>query len=345
MSGRLLHRLLEQEEKKTMIVSDLFKIHHSKSKGFESYDSGEVPFVSNGLMNNGVIGFVSPLESDRVFDFRGICVSAFCEATVQEPPFLPRGNGGSGLMVLEPIAEMNKEELFYYASYINESFKWRFSFGRMVKKDRFKGLPIEPYGQEKSLISVQKLLPKGQVSATKIKHNRNFLIFNIEDLFNMRRGDFHALDKLDPGKYPTVSRVAFNNGIVGYFDPPERAKVYPKYFITVSTVSGDAFVQLEDFIATDNVIVCKPKLNLKITTLFFIQVMLNNVKWRYSYGRQCYKTKFAKTGIPLPVTKARSLDEDYMESVIKNTTYWPIVKGGLEESPKVFKQMSLPNIG
>jgi len=325
-----------------MNVSNLFKIHIARSKGFESYELGEVPFVSNGFMNNGVVGFVSPLESDRVFNFRGICVSTFCEATVQEPPFLPRGNGGSGLIVLEPIAKMSREELFYYASFINESFKWRFSFGRMVKKDRFKDLAIEPYRQEQSLISIQKLLPKGQVSAMKIKRNRNFVIFNIEDLFNTCRGDFHALDKLDPGKYPTVSRVAFNNGIVGYFDPPEGAKIYPKYLITVSTVSGDAFVQLEDFIATDNVIVCKPKLNLKITTLFFIQVMLNNVKWRYSYGRQCYKTKFAKTGIPLPVMKTGGLDEDYMGSVITKTTYWPIVKAGLVESPKVFKQMDLP---
>ncbi len=313
-----------------MIVSDLFTIYHAKSKGFESYDRGEVPFVSNGLMNNGVIGFVSPLESDRIFNLRGICVSAFCEATIQEPPFLPRGNGGSGLMVLEPIAEMSKEELFYYASYINESFKWRFSFGRMVKKGRFRGLPIEPYRQEKSLISVHKLMPKRQVSVTKIKHNRDFLIFNIEDLFNIRRGDFHALDKLDPGKYPTVSRAAFNNGIVGYFEPPDKAKVYPHGSITVSTVGGDAFVQLNDFIATDNILVCSPKNPMEIMTTFFVAMMLNLQKWRYSYGRQCYKVKFSTTKIQLPIMDDGKLDESYMKTVVENTDYWPLVKVAFE---------------
>lgn len=322
MSGRLLHRLLEREKKKTMIVSDIFKIHHAKSKGFESYSHGEVPFVSNGFMNNGVVGFVSPLENDRVFNFRGICASAFCEATVQESPFLPRGNGGSGLMVLEPIAEMSKEELFYYASYINESFRWRFSFGRMVKRDRFKDLPVEPYKQEKNLVNVQKLLPKKQISTTKIKHNRSFINFSVEDLFNVHRGDFHALDKLDLGKYPTVSRVAFNNGIVGYFNPPERAKVYPKYLTTVSTVSGDVFIQLEDFIATDNILICSPKKPLQITTIFFIAMMLNLQKWRYSYGRQCYKTKFSAITVPLPVQGENNLDESYMKSVIEHTSYW-----------------------
>lgn len=325
-----------------MKISDLFTVHIAKSKGFERYDRGEIPFISNGFINNGVVGFVSPFKGDRVFKFMGICVSAFCEATVQEPPFLPRGNGGSGLTVLEPIKEMSKDELFYYASYINQSHQWRFSFGRMVKKDRFKDLAIESYKQQRhEQININKLLPRGQVAARKIRHNRDFQFFNIEKLFVLRRGDFHALSKLDAGKYPTISRISYNNGIVGYFDAPAGAKVYPKYLITVSTVSGDAFVQLEDFIATDNVIICKPRLGLRITTLFFIQFMLNGFKWRYSYGRQCYKTKYSKMEIPLPVTKAGDLDEDYMESVIINSKYWPVVVASLEESSNTFGQMSL----
>jgi hypothetical protein len=53
--------------------------------------------------------------------------------------------------------------------------------------------------------------------------------------------------------------------------------------------------------------------------------MLNEVKWRYSYGRQCYMGKFASTEIMLPVNRADDLDEDYMASVVEMATYWPFV--------------------
>jgi len=304
-----------------MKINDLFKIHNAKSKGFENYDNGTIPFISNGVMNNGVVGFVSPFETDRVFRFRGICVSAFCDATVQDPPFIPRGNGGSGLTVLEPKSKMNKDELLYYSAYINKALNWRFSFGRMVTEKRFRDLEIIPY-INKDNKKIDKSLPKNTINPIQIKHNSNFKLVNIEKLFTLHRGDFHALDRLDLGKYPTVSRVAFNNGIVGYYDKPENAKLYPKHFITVSSVTGDAFVQLHDFISTDNVVICEPKYNFKITTLFFIQFMLNNVKWRWSYGRQCYKTKFATTNIHLPVMENQNIDEDYIEKLVKNSPYW-----------------------
>lgn len=305
-----------------MRISDLFKIHTARSKGFESYDEGDIQFVSNGFMNNGIVGFVSRSDNDKVFRFRGICISAFCEATVQEPPFLPRGNGGSGLIVLEPKTEMDKDELLYYSSYINKTFRWRFSFGRMVTKRRFDDLEIVPYYKKENPKKIDKSLPKNTVTPKDIVYNQNFKLFNIEELFTLHRGDFHALNKLDTGDYPTVSRVAFNNGVVGYFDKPEKANVYPKHLITVSTVTGDAFVQLREFISTDNVVICKPKRKLKIPTLFFIQYMLNTVKWRWSYGRQCYKKKFATTNVHLPIKKTGDIDEEYIEEVVSNSPYW-----------------------
>ena len=129
----------------------------------------------------------------------------------------------------------------------------------------------------------------------------NCIIFNILDLFNIKRGDFHSIADLYPGNIPTVSRVTDNNGIVGYYEPPDGAEIYRRGLITVSTVGGDAFLQLDDFIATDNVIVCNPKQELKITTMYFITLMLNYQKWRYSYGRQCYKEKFSQVSIFVPV--------------------------------------------
>lgn len=315
-----------------MKVKELFKIHTARSRGFEKYGPGETKFVSNGFMNNGVVGFVDPFDDDRVFNLCGISVSSFCEATVQKPPFLPRGNGGSGLIVLEPKGGMDDQELLYYSSYINNCFRWRFSFGRMVTKRRFAELEIIPYGKKTKRRRVADILPKNTIEKVKIKNNRNFAIFNIEELFTLHRGDFHALSKLDRGDFPTVSRAGFNNGVVGYYERPENAEVYSKYVITVSTVTGDAFVQLHEFICTDNVVICKPKFDFRITTLFFIQFMLNSVKWRWSYGRQCYKTKFATTKIHLPVVGDRNIDENYIKKLLSNTPYWNQIDRYIEEN-------------
>lgn len=158
--------------------------------------------------------------------------------------------------------------------------------------------------------------------------------FKVEDIFAFKRGHFHSLSALDEGIYPTISRVSTDNGLVGFYDKPDGAEVLPPRTVTVSTVSGDAFVQPTPFIATDNVVLCNPKgdfSNLSLASLYFITLMINRVKWRYSYGRQCYMTKFAKTEISLPVTASDEIDTNYMEAMVSNSRYWSLVKATFEK--------------
>ena len=308
-----------------MKIDDIFILHKAKSKGFEVYDKGDIPFITNGFSNNGIIGYVTPMRADRVFDFQGICLSAFCEATVQSPPFLPRGNGGSGLLVLEPKRALSNEELLQIAAYINNAHSWRFSYGRMVNKERVKNLEITFGTQIKLKNSLKGLLPP-QPKERAAHMLANFMPFKISTLFELDRGQFHALDKLDSGRYPTVSRVSYDNGIVGFYEKPGKAKVYHRGTITVATTTGDAFVQLDDFIATDNVVILLPKIELNLEERFFIAGMINKEKWRVSYGRQCYKTVFAKTNIFLPVNERKELDRDYMKKMVSESYNFDFIK-------------------
>jgi type I restriction enzyme M protein len=158
---------------------------------------------------------------------------------------------------------------------------------------------------------------------------RNWKAFRAEEVFEIQRGHFHSISALDAGEYPTISRVSTDNGFVGFYDAPEGAEILEPETITVSTVAGDAFVQPVPFIATDNIVLCNPLpqyKHLSVASLHFIAVMLNMVKWRYSYGRQCYKTKFVKTEFLLPITEEGKLDEAYMETLVKNAAYWPLVE-------------------
>lgn len=302
-----------------MILEDLFKFHHAKSKGFEEYENGDIAFVTNGLANNGIIGYVNPKNSDRVFHFNGICISAFCEATVQRDNFLPRGNGGSGLLVLEPKNKMSFDELVQVASCINVSHMWKFSYGRMVNAERAKKLEI---WLDKDMRPKNKISDMIKDKRTEIKHTRmvtKFKAVNITEFFELERGQFHAIDRLAKGKYPTISRVAYDNGIVGFFEKPRNAEVYPKGMITIATTTGDAFVQLDNFIATDNVVILIPKQKMSLGCLLFIASMINREKWRVSYGRQCYKTVFAKTNIFLPIKENGDLDNECMNEISSNS--------------------------
>lgn len=127
---------------KEVLLTTLFKVTNAKSKGFKRYKHGKIPFISNGFADNGLVGFVTPNKNDRVFNKDSICISAFCEATVQKAPFLPRGNGGSGLKVITPLNEMNFEELLFNAAYINRVYSWKFSYGRMVTSARIKEMNV-----------------------------------------------------------------------------------------------------------------------------------------------------------------------------------------------------------
>jgi hypothetical protein len=304
-------------------LSKIFDVVTARSKAFSDYAVGNVAFISNGFYNNGVVGYVDPFGNDTVFEETAICISAFCEATVQRPPFLPRGNGGSGLTILIPKIEMTYDVLLNYASLINILIKWKYSYGRMVTKDRLEKETLPKIDSFQNLYSdkISSLIPNEantelQIRALSLKP------FNITDLFDLEHGDFHSLTELDEGQYPTVSRVEYNNGIVGMFDKPNNAIEYAPLTLTVSTVTGDCFVQLERYIATDNVVVLTPKKNFSIPTLLFIAMMINKEKWRWMYGRQCYKTKFSSTNIKLPSKRSGKIDENEIHKIVTSRWGW-----------------------
>ena len=123
-------------------IEELFKLHRAHSGLFSEYAPGDVAYVGNGLVSNGVVGFVTPLPGDKIFKFTGIAISAFCETTVQAPPFVACGRAGNGLTVLEPRTPMSTDELGYTAAYINLAVRWRFSWYRQTTLDRLRQLLV-----------------------------------------------------------------------------------------------------------------------------------------------------------------------------------------------------------
>ena len=52
---------------------------------------------------------------------------------------------------------------------------------------------------------------------------------------------------------------------------------------------------------------------------------MNHMKWRYSYGRQCYKNKYEKTDIWLPINSSGKPNEKYMSKIVEQANHWSII--------------------
>ena len=153
-----------------------------------------------------------------------------------------------------------------------------------------------------------------------IIHNSVFEEINVTDLFNPEKGDYHVSAILDSGDMPLISCSTERMGIEGYFNINEH--IHQRGLtIACDGTPLTTFYQSYPFAAKDNVIICSPKKNLKISTILFIATQLNRMRWRFSYGRKCYSKKFEKIKIFLPIIDGK-IDEDYLERLCNVCYGW-----------------------
>jgi hypothetical protein len=247
-------------------IDYLFNLHRARSGLFGDYSHGDVPYVGNGLSDNAVAGFIKPMEGDKVFSFRGICISAFCEATVQAPPYVACGRAGNGVVVLEPKSPMPVTQLAYVAAYINAAVRWRFSWYRQTTADRLRNLTVPDSVPPGISFRVRDAIP-GSSPLERRKWQMRLSRFALGDLYHLVPGDYHSLVELMPGTVPVVSCGDANNGISGYFDVEGRYRNRITIaFNGMNTLT--AKYHPYEFATKDDVAVCIPRKPLRVTSAF-----------------------------------------------------------------------------
>ena len=299
-----------------MKIIDIFKVHIGKSHAYNQYDTGDVAFITNGFINNGIQGFINPLNKDKVFRFTGICLSSFGDATVQRPPFIGRGNGGSGLIVLEPKEKMTEHDLLYYASFLNNYAKWRFSYGRMVSKDRLNNIYCERPNILISKSDLDHFMPN-RINKEKMQYTFQFGLLPIQSIFNLKSGDYHNATEIPDGQIPLVSCGSTNNGILKFVDVPDDKIYHNKLTIAYNGLPLTTRYHPYRFATKDDVAICMEKKKLKITTILFIQFIINSESWRFSYGRKCYKEKLSGMLLNLPIDAEGNVDEENIANIVE----------------------------
>jgi len=314
-------------------LSHLFRVCSGDYHALADLDAGTTPLVSCGEENNGVVGHFSILPERR---YRRAITVAYNGTRPLTSRFHPYEFGAKDdVAVLVPKRPMRDATLLFVAAALNRE-SWRYSYGRKCYKAKLKGVTVRLLVDDAGWVDeeaiaglfprqIRSYLPAKATITSEPLPAIGWQRLRVTDLFDVERGDFHSIAALDEGNHVTISRVSTDNGMVGFFSPPEGAAVYDRGRITVSTVGGHAFVQLRNFIATDNVLICAPKIPLRISTLFFLAFALNRQRWRYPYGRQCYIAKFSQITVEVPVNSDGSINEDLIAIMFQRSAYWKMI--------------------
>ena len=314
-------------------ICDLFRIKSGDFHAKHELDEGDIPLVSCGDINHGYVGRFDIPPDKRYTNTITVAYNGI-PLTVKYRPYEFGAKDDIGVLLPhEPISQIS---LVYIAAILN-SKRWRFSYGRKCFKEKLGSIRITlPVTRRTGTVYIDELRIRnilgecildrrpphsgGALHMPKIRWKEK----RLNAIFDLQRGNFHSLKDLGKGSYATVSRTENDNGIIGYFEKPDGSTVYPPGLITISTVSGDAYVQAKDFIATDNVIVCVPLVEMHPATACFIASMINHQKWRYSYGRQCYKEKLSALTIQLP-WRNEHIDETAIRTIVERQPYWKTI--------------------
>ncbi len=302
-------------------IDELFIPHRARSDIFSRYRPGDIPYVGNGLSDNAVVGLVTPLPVDKIFQFMGIALSAFCEASVQAPPYVACGRAGNGMVVLEPRETMTAAQLAWYAAYINRAVRWRFSWYWQTTSDRIKRLMVPDEAPLSVAFPVESYMPTVNVPVETTVNAMRFRQIALGSIYDLKAGYYHSFGNLPAGEVPIISCGDLDNGVCGYFQVDKRHVYRDKMTIAFNGSTLSAKYHPYDFAAKDDVAVCTPKTKLRLTTEMFIQVMLRREQWRFSYYRKCYREKLARVTVPLPMNGGE-IDEEAIQAVMKTTSYW-----------------------
>jgi len=310
-------------------INELFEIERGRGSYLEKLGEGMTPIVSSTRKNNGVVRYV---DLEPTFNAPAITVDRVTgQSFVQLHPF---ATVPDDITVLVPKKELPIEELFYVANVIN-LHKWRFSYGRKLTPTRLRDIEIDFIYLPKYSLNLAAKLPEKTTPKKLNKLDIQFEIFNLTDIFKLHSGDFHNAGVLDEGEIPLISCGDENNGIIKFVNAPLEKTYTNTLTIAYNGQPLTTKYHPYNFAAKDDVAVCIPKKKIMPSTFIFIQYVLNREKWRYSYGRKCFREKLNNFSIYLPVDSSGRLNEPVMKEIISTSPYWNFLKKTFTEGMKI----------
>lgn len=135
--------ILKQDNWKEFVISTLFDCVLSKGDLKESEcTDGEIPLVSSGSTNNGIVKYIGEEGDGKAEIFPGNCITVdmFCNAFYQPKPFYSVSHGRVNILI--PKFKMTRNIAIFIVTLINmEQFKY--SYGRAVYNSFIESMNIK----------------------------------------------------------------------------------------------------------------------------------------------------------------------------------------------------------
>ena len=161
-------------------------------------------------------------------------------------------------------------------------------------------------------------------------------IYRLVDLCNVERKYAPYLNEVlsDSKIVPYVTTTEMNNGISIRCDSEAN---FNRDTVTVSLdgTCGTTFYQFEDYIAGEKTaaLTLLDDLNVpddcKAPLLFYIAHLIRHKSWRYHFGRKLSEERLRKFEIPLPITKKKEIDFNFIKNLVQNCYGWSVIQGNL----------------
>ncbi len=330
-------------------LGDLFEVTPSKYYRLSNEEilssKGNIPLISNGSVDNGVMGF-SKLPALN----KGNSITCSDTTIGSDTMFYQNKDfiGYSHIQHLVPKAillkNFNSHVAFFIISACRMSTSEKYDYGRKYNRDAMNAtiiqLPIkngsidftfiemfiaelealrlaelEAYLAAAGLTDCE-LTAEEEEALEKLSHHQiHFSAFYFKDMFDeIVQGRRLKKDDQKPGNIPFVMSGVSNNGVANYISNP--VSMFPKNSITID-IFGNTFYRDYEFGAGDDTGVywnSKSSYDKK-TMLFFAAAMGKAVYGKFSYGKKLRSSQSLEFQMMLPVQNGK-IDYPFMQTFI-----------------------------
>ncbi|GEM_PF-1322721 len=141
---------LEEKEWGVFRIGELFDISRPQARNKDDYETGDIPFVASGAVNNGVMKYCAPHDEESLDGGVCITVSPVDGSSFYQPiAFLGRGGAGSSILMLRNNV-LNEFSGQFIARMVRQTCS-KYTYGHMGNKDSIKRerimLPVNDSGE------------------------------------------------------------------------------------------------------------------------------------------------------------------------------------------------------
>lgn len=323
---------IDTSEWKEFRIGDLFEACLSKDDiQPKDFVEGEIPLVSSGKENNGIIAFVED-EKARLWEENTLTIDMFGKVFYQESPYFAVSHGRVNILL--PKISMTKGCLQFIGCAIEKVASQKYAFNEMctgtkVLKNNIK-LPATPDGApdwaymesymanlETKVAESLTMLQAAKDAEKKKVDTREWGEFRVGELFDAERGKVKNIQPLTPGATPIIAAGAYNQGIAGMYAIDSAYKNR----ITVSCNGagcGSTFYHPYEFNVNGDAITLIEKKCMSDRAKQFVACILNTTFTRkFSYEEKCSPQKALAEAMRLPIDKTGQPDWAYIEEYMR----------------------------